>query len=136
MPHLPPAHHKTSKRDSPNETNIKEKQNETIPNSNSNLAKSMTHHNQTTKLTTWFLIQRPVNGYAPVGLGVGGAHVSEVMMPDGIRVGVNSIMTYTRLRECMSEGHQTLLPHDDGALTTVKQPLSGKELLLQFGEHH
>jgi hypothetical protein len=34
---------------------IKEKQNETIPDSNSNLTKSMTHHNQTKKLTTWFL---------------------------------------------------------------------------------
>jgi hypothetical protein len=33
MPHLPPAHHETSKRVSPNKTKIKEKQNETIPNS-------------------------------------------------------------------------------------------------------
>jgi hypothetical protein len=55
MPHLPPAHHETSKCDSPNETKIKEKQNETVPDSNSNLAKSMTHHNQTKELTTWFL---------------------------------------------------------------------------------
>jgi hypothetical protein len=55
MLHLPPTHHKTSKRDSPTETKIKEKQNETIPDSNSNLTKSMTHHNQTKKLTTWFL---------------------------------------------------------------------------------
>jgi hypothetical protein len=55
MPHLPPAHYETSKRDSLNETKIKEKQNETIPDSNSNLAKSMTHHNQTKELTTWFL---------------------------------------------------------------------------------
>jgi hypothetical protein len=55
MLHLPPAHHETRKRDSPNETKIKEKQNETIPNSNSNLVKSMTHHNQTKQLTTWFL---------------------------------------------------------------------------------
>jgi hypothetical protein len=55
MPHLPPTHHKTSKRDSPNKTKVKEKQNQTIPDSNSNLAKSMTHHNQTKKLTTWFL---------------------------------------------------------------------------------
>jgi hypothetical protein len=55
MPHLPPAHHKTSKHDSPNETKIKEKQNETILDSNLNLAKSMTHHNQTKELTTWFL---------------------------------------------------------------------------------
>jgi hypothetical protein len=55
MPHLPPAHHKTSKHDSPNETKIKEKQNKTIPDSNSNIAKSMTHHNQTKEHTTWFL---------------------------------------------------------------------------------
>jgi hypothetical protein len=39
-----------------NETKIKEKQNKTISDSNSNLAKSMTHHNQTKELTTWFLI--------------------------------------------------------------------------------
>jgi hypothetical protein len=55
MPHLPPAHYKTSKHDSPNEIKIKEKQNETIPDSNSNLAKLMTHHNQTKELATWFL---------------------------------------------------------------------------------
>jgi hypothetical protein len=55
MPHLPRAHHETSKRDSPNETKIKEKQNKTIPDLNSNLAKSMTHHNQTKELATWFL---------------------------------------------------------------------------------
>jgi hypothetical protein len=39
----------------PNKTKIKEKQNETVPDLNSNLAKSMTHHNQTKELTTWFL---------------------------------------------------------------------------------
>jgi hypothetical protein len=55
MLHLPPAHHETSKHDSPNETKVKEKQNKTVPDSNSNLAKSMTHHNQTKELTTWFL---------------------------------------------------------------------------------
>jgi hypothetical protein len=54
MLHLPPAHHDSSKRDSPNKIKIKEK-NETVPDSNSNLTKSMTHHNQTKKLTTWFL---------------------------------------------------------------------------------
>jgi hypothetical protein len=52
MPHLPLAHHETSKHDSPNETKVKY---ETIQDSNSNLAKSMTHHNQTKELTTWFL---------------------------------------------------------------------------------
>jgi hypothetical protein len=55
MPHLPPAHHETSKRDSLNEAKVKEKQNKTIPDSNSNLIMSMTHHNQTKKWTTWFL---------------------------------------------------------------------------------
>jgi hypothetical protein len=55
MPHLPPARHKTSKHYSPNETKEKQKQNKTISDSNSNLAKSMTHHNQTKELTTWFL---------------------------------------------------------------------------------
>jgi hypothetical protein len=55
MPHLPPAHHETSKHDSPNETRIKEKQNKPIPDSNSNLTKSMTHDNQTKELITWFL---------------------------------------------------------------------------------
>jgi hypothetical protein len=55
MPHLPPAHHETSKRDSPNEIKVKEKQNKTIPDTNSNLVKSMTHHNQTKERTTWFL---------------------------------------------------------------------------------
>jgi hypothetical protein len=55
MPHLPPAHYKIRKGDSLIETKIKEKQNEAIPDSNSNLAKSMTHHNQTKEWTTWFL---------------------------------------------------------------------------------
>jgi hypothetical protein len=53
MPHLPSAHHETSKRDSPNETKIK-KTKQTILVLNSDLAKSMTHHNQTKELITWF----------------------------------------------------------------------------------
>jgi hypothetical protein len=55
MPHLLTAHHETSKHDSLNKTKIKEKQNDTIPDSNSNITKSIIHHNQTMKLTTWFL---------------------------------------------------------------------------------
>jgi hypothetical protein len=55
MPQLPPAHHETSKRDSPNETKIKEKENKNIPDSNLNFIKSITHHNQTKELITWFL---------------------------------------------------------------------------------
>jgi hypothetical protein len=54
MPHLPRAHHETSKHDSQNETKMKVKS-RNVPNSNSNLAKSMTYHNQTKELTTWFL---------------------------------------------------------------------------------
>jgi FKBP-type peptidyl-prolyl cis-trans isomerase (trigger factor) len=57
MSHLPPAHHETSKHDSLNETKVKEKQNKTIPDSNLNFAKSMTHHNQTKELMTWILMQ-------------------------------------------------------------------------------
>jgi hypothetical protein len=53
--HLSPAHHETSKRDSPNKTKIKQKQNNTILDSNSNIIKSMTHYNQINELTTWFL---------------------------------------------------------------------------------
>jgi hypothetical protein len=55
MLHLPPAHHETGKHDSPNETKIKEKENKIVPDLNSNLAKSMTHHNQSKELTIWFL---------------------------------------------------------------------------------
>jgi hypothetical protein len=57
MPHLPPARHETSKRDSPNKTKIKEKQNKTIPDSNLNLNKSMTHHNQTKELTSLIFLE-------------------------------------------------------------------------------
>jgi hypothetical protein len=55
MPHLPPARHEIGKLVSPNETKVEEKQNETVPASNSNLTKSLTDHNQTKEHTTWFL---------------------------------------------------------------------------------
>jgi hypothetical protein len=48
-------HHETSKCYSSNETMDKGKTVKTAPDSNSSLAKSMTHHNQTKKLSTWFL---------------------------------------------------------------------------------
>jgi hypothetical protein len=38
-----------------NKDKRKIKQNKTIPDLNLNIAKSMTHHNQTNELTTWFL---------------------------------------------------------------------------------
>jgi hypothetical protein len=41
--HAAPAHYETSKHDSPNKTKIKVKQ-RNVPGSNSNIAKSMTHH--------------------------------------------------------------------------------------------
>jgi hypothetical protein len=52
MSHLPLVHHETSNHDSPNEIKIKEKQNETVSDSKSNLTKSMTHHNESKELTT------------------------------------------------------------------------------------
>jgi hypothetical protein len=63
MPHLPHAHCETSKHDSQNETKIKQKQNKTIPDSNLNITKSMTHHNQTKELTTWFLNHKGTPGH-------------------------------------------------------------------------
>jgi hypothetical protein len=54
MPHLPPTHHETSKRDSKRNKD-KGETTKTIPDLNSNLAKSMPHHNQTKELITWFL---------------------------------------------------------------------------------
>jgi hypothetical protein len=80
MPQLPHAHHETSRHDSPNKTKVKEKTKQNYPgfefkphqvndssqsnqgtdhlsisDSNSNLTKSMTHHNQTKELIAWFL---------------------------------------------------------------------------------
>jgi hypothetical protein len=54
MPHLPPAHHETSRHDSPNEQKIKAKQ-PNHPGFEFKPHKSLTHHNQTKELTTWFL---------------------------------------------------------------------------------
>jgi hypothetical protein len=58
IPHLPPAHHETSKHDSLNESKRNKDKVKTIkivPDSNSNPVRAMTHHNQTKELTTWFL---------------------------------------------------------------------------------
>jgi hypothetical protein len=51
----------------------KSKTKQTIPDSNSNLAKSMIHHNQTKELTTWFLkIVEPLNSSSmSSNLGIG-----------------------------------------------------------------
>jgi hypothetical protein len=54
MPHLPPSpRDKQTRFSERNKGKRKTKQN--VPHLNSNLAKSMTHHNQTKELTTWFL---------------------------------------------------------------------------------
>jgi hypothetical protein len=47
---------------------MKEKQNEIVPDSNSNLAKSMTHHNQIKELSTWFLKVIETKVYLPSGV--------------------------------------------------------------------
>jgi hypothetical protein len=54
MPYLSPAHHETSKCVSPQKS-VSRVQPPKYPYLNSNYGKSMTHHNQTKVLTTWFL---------------------------------------------------------------------------------
>jgi hypothetical protein len=56
-------------------------------------------------------------------------------MPDSTPVGAAIIMAHACLLEHASEGRQTILPCDDGALSTVKFPLSGRELVLQLDNH-
>jgi hypothetical protein len=51
-------------------------------------------------------------------------------------MGVTSITARVCLLERTSEGHQTLLPRDDGTFSAVKFNLSGKELVLQFDDHY
>jgi hypothetical protein len=70
----------------------------------------------------------------PFRLGVGGAHLGKVVTPDGTPVGTANVTGRTCLPERTSEGHRALHPHDDGALSAVKFPLSGKELVLQLGD--
>jgi hypothetical protein len=57
--HAPPAtctpRDKQTRFSKWNKDKRKTKQNKTIPDSKSNIAKSMTHHNQAKELTTWFL---------------------------------------------------------------------------------
>jgi hypothetical protein len=55
MPQLPPTHYETSKHESPTETKIKEKQNETIPDSNSNLFQVNDSSQSNQGTDTWFL---------------------------------------------------------------------------------
>jgi hypothetical protein len=75
-----------------------------------------------------------MEGFTPFRLGAGGAHLGEVVTPDGTPVGTTSVTARTCLPEHMREGHQALYPHDDGALSAIKFPLSGKELVLQLSD--
>jgi hypothetical protein len=61
--------------------------------------------------------------------------LGEVVPPADTRMGSTRIMVHKCLLKRASEGHQTLLPHDDSALSAVKFHLSGKELVLQFSDH-
>jgi hypothetical protein len=72
----------------------------------------------------------------PFGLGAGGAHLGNIVPSGGTCMGATSIMAHECLPERTSECCQTLLPRNDSALSTVKLHLSGKELVLQFGNHY
>jgi hypothetical protein len=67
------------------------------------------------------LIQRLTEGFAPFRLGAGGSHLGEVATPDDTPMGTASVIAHTCLLEHVSEGRQTLLPHDDGALSRARR---------------
>jgi hypothetical protein len=56
--------------------------------------------------------------------------MGEVVPLDETRLGATSVTACACLPDHVSEGHQTLRPHDDGALSAIKFHLSGKELKL------
>jgi hypothetical protein len=76
------------------------------------------------------LIQRSIEGFTLFRLGARSAPLGKVVTPDVTPMGVASIMVCACLLERSNEGHETLLPRDDGALSAVKFPLLGKELVL------
>jgi hypothetical protein len=71
----------------------------------------------------------------PFKLGVGDVHLRIIVTPDAIRVGVTSVVFHARIPDHVREGHQALLPRNDGALSTIKLLPSSKELLLQLDNH-
>jgi hypothetical protein len=79
-------------------------------------------------------LQHPAKGVEPSRLGTGGAHLGREVAPDGIYTGVTSVTFCPWLPECESKGHQSVLPCNDGAFTTVKLPLLSKVLLLQLND--
>jgi hypothetical protein len=71
----------------------------------------------------------------PFGLGAIGAQLGDIVPPGITYMGATTITACVCLPERASEGRQTHLPCDDGALSAVKFHLSGKEMVLQFGDH-
>jgi hypothetical protein len=49
-------------------------------------------------------------------------------------VGVTRVTFLAHLLECEHKGHQSFLPRDDDALSTVQLLLSSNELLLQLND--
>jgi hypothetical protein len=66
------------------------------------------------------LIQHLMKGFMPFRLGARGIHLSDAVTPDSTPVGTTSITARACLPKHTSEGHQILLPHDDGTLLAVK----------------
>jgi hypothetical protein len=83
----------------------KSKTNETIPNSNSNLAKSMTHYNQTKELTTWFLTSTRV--------GVHVANTTNTTDSSSLKFALSSLAT------AFDEQYESI-PDDEIVLLTRK----------------
>jgi hypothetical protein len=81
------------------------------------------------------LIKRLKKSFMLFGPGARGAHLSGVITPDGTPVGASSVMALACLRKRISEGCQTLIPRNDGALSALKFPLLGKVLVLQLDDH-
>jgi hypothetical protein len=75
-----------------------------------------------------------MEGFTPYRLGAGVTHLGKVVMLGGTPVGAARVMAGGCLPERASEGRQTFLPCDNGALSAIKFP-RGRELVLQLGHH-
>jgi hypothetical protein len=76
------------------------------------------------------LIQPPMKGFVPFGSRAKSGYLGEVVTPSDTHVGATGVTSCTRLPERVGGDQQALLPRDDGALSAVQLPFSGKELLL------
>jgi hypothetical protein len=66
----------------------------------------------------------------PFGSKAESAYLGEVVTPSDTHVGATGVTSCTRLPERVGGDQQTLLPRDDGTLSAVQLPFSGKELRL------